>query len=234
MLDHQGMIYELVAPERRTTYPTVLISKNSDPAYSLARKVCESDAKVLVAEKVVNLDQTLKYLSGLVDERTDQLMANVNEEELKLNAAIRASLAADGLPLVTKWFWPGMAKACCVLTHDVDWLSYTPFHKAVLKAGAGPGRLLSLAVKGGIGKKNYGWNIPETVESESKRGVKSTFLLRTKYDEAQQLIKPTIDLLKKNGSEIALHATMSSYMEEDSLREELKSFKETVGNKSRL
>jgi hypothetical protein len=230
MLDHQGIIYEVVGPEHSATYPVVLISKDSDSAHSLAREVCESDENILIAEKVVNLEQTFKYLSGLVDEKTDQLTLNVNEEELKLTKAIRTSLSSAKLPLVTKWFWPGMAKACCVLTHDVDWLSYTPFHKAVLKGGVGPGRLLSLALKGVIGKKNFGWNIPETVESERRHGVKSTFLLRSRYDDAQHLIKPTIEVLKKNGFEIALHASMSSYMEEDSLREELRSFRETVGS----
>ena len=165
-----------------------------------------------------------------MDERTDQLTPSVNEEELKLTEAIRASLAAVKLPLVTKWFWPKMAKGCCVLTHDVDWLSYTPFHKVVLKGGIGPFRLLSLALKGGIGKKNFGWNIPETVESESKHGAKATYLFMTSYDHARDLIKPTVEVLRKNGSEIALHASMSSYKEETSLREELRLFREMMGS----
>ena len=57
MLDHQGIIYEVVAQERSTTYPVVLISKDSDSARSLARTVCESDENVLIAEKVVGLNR---------------------------------------------------------------------------------------------------------------------------------------------------------------------------------
>ena len=230
MLDHQGIIYEIVRPGSGATFPVVLISKDSGSGRSSARTACQSDEDILVAAETVDLELALRYLSGLVDERTDQLAPKLNEEELRLTEAIRAALSTAKLPLVTKWFWPGMAKACCVLTHDVDWLSYTPFHKAVLKGRVGPGRLLSLAFKGGIGRRNFGWNIPETVESESRHGVKSTFLLRTGYDEAKDLIKPTVEALRKNGSEIALHASMSSYVQEESLREELKSFRDVVGS----
>jgi peptidoglycan/xylan/chitin deacetylase (PgdA/CDA1 family) len=233
LLDHQGIIYEIVGERQATLYPVVLISKDSDSARSLARTACDSDEGVLFAEKLVDMEQIFRYLAGSVEEKTDRLAPKVNEEELRLTEAIRSALSAANLPLVTKWFWPGMAKACCVLTHDVDWLSYGPFHKAVLKGGFGPGRLLSLAgiaVKGGVGGKNFGWNVPETVDLESRHGVKSTFLLRTTYDDAQHLIKPTLEALRSKGFEIALHASNSSQSEEGLLREELRLFKEMVGS----
>jgi len=135
-----------------------------------------------------------------------------------------------GLPLVLKSNWPGGAKACCVLTHDVDWLSFSPFHKVVLKGLKNkPSRLPGLVYGGAVRGKNFGWNIPEIIELEKRYGYRSTFLMMTRYTEAKSLLAKSIELMRSSGCEIALHGSESSHLSVEALKAELELFRAEVG-----
>jgi hypothetical protein len=171
MLDHQGMAYQVIGRGGESRkYPIVLLSKSSEEPYSLARRSCDAESDVIVAEKVVAFDAVLPLLAGTAADRRDNFDLVVNKEEEKLLSAVRARLFGLNLPLVRKWYWPGTANACCVFTHDIDWFDYSPFHKQIVRESANPFRLLRLALDSLVRKKDYGWNIPETTALEQEYG----------------------------------------------------------------
>ena len=229
MLDHQGISYLAVGRDHESRkYPVVLLSRYSEEAYSLAVRSCDAESGVIIAEKVVAFDVVLSLLGGVVADKRDNFDLAVNAEEEKLLSAVREHLFGLDLPLVRKAYWPGSTVAGCVLTHDIDWFEYTPFHKQVLRQSANPLRLLRLAFDSWARKKDYGWNIPETVALELEHGFKSTFFFQTSYG-GKDLLERSADILKKESFEVALHGAETSYKDPESLSEELALFRKRTG-----
>jgi peptidoglycan/xylan/chitin deacetylase (PgdA/CDA1 family) len=258
MLEHQGVSFELVTPESSRlspissppsaadslranprSFPIALVSHRS--VNGLASAIQQTQGKgrhgatsssksVIVADEILDFERIGKLLRGERDNRKDNFVLEVNVEERKLVTALAQRMHDLGLPLVLKSQWPGRAKACCVLTHDVDWMSFSPFHKVVLKGLKNkplriPGLVYGAAVKG----KNFGWNIPDIIELEKKYGYRSTFLLMTRYTEARSLLARSIELMKSNGCEIALHGSESSHLGVEPLKAEMELFRAAVG-----
>jgi hypothetical protein len=123
--------------------------------------------------------------------------------------SIRRVFASKGLPLVAKSYWPNGAPACLVLTHDVDWFSYSPLHKSV-KQGKSLPRFSALVARYTLGKR-YGDNIRSTVQLESSMGVKSTFLFRTHYEADKDKLADSVRFCRNAGSEVALHSAKKAY-----------------------
>src|SRR5207237_9756382 len=129
-----------------------------------------------------------------------------------------------------KQFWPNQAIACCVLTHDVDWFTYSPFHKAIFQVKSDLPRRSKLLINSVFGgARDYGWNIPNIIKLEKDYGAKSTFLFQTDYGGENSFVEPSIKLLKSEGCEIGLHASHSSHKSEEALRTELKAFNTRTG-----
>ncbi|MGI0090848.1 MAG: hypothetical protein ACREBS_03980 [Nitrososphaerales archaeon] len=169
-------------------------------------------------------------LSGELGVKEDQFGLFVNTEAAKLVQQIEDQLAKLNLPLVRKWYWPKGAKACCVLTHDIDWLEYSPYHKAVLNRELGLAHATRLLLGNLFIRKNYGWNIPEMIDMEKGFGCKSTFFLRTEYaDREKKLVDSSVELLKKQEFEIGLHASHSSHKTSEALKSELSEFRRLFG-----
>lgn len=232
ILDHQGVCYEQVqtASASSKTYPVVLIADNSSQDSALlARGACASGENVVVASQIIDLNSILSSLSGLDNRAQDRLDMIVNEEEVKLTAEIKEALSRQGFPLVRKWFWPNFAKTCCVLSHDIDWLTYSPFHRAVLEGELGAFQIIKLAINNIFRRRDYGWNIPQMIELESKHGFKSSFYFQTSYEKGQALAEESIRALKEKEFEIGLHGYHSSHKDGAALKSELAKFHAMVG-----
>jgi len=231
MLDHQGVCYEAIdaGSPSLDDYPLVLASERSDKALSQAALCSVSKDDVIAASDVVDLNGVLECLSGLSRDKGDRFDLLVNQEELKLSAAVKNGLSRKGLPFVVKQFWPGQASACCVFTHDLDWFSYSPFHKAVFQVKSDLPRKSKVFIDSAFRGRDYGWNIPSILQLEKKYGAKSTFFFQTDYGEENSFVEPSLKLLKAEGCEIGLHAAHSSHKSEDNLRSELKAFNSRTG-----
>lgn len=223
ILDHQGIIYDVISMNTNRKYPLVMMSKYSEDAFSRAKIISEFPENAIVVEKLIDLNGVLRSLSGLEGKARDSLNVDVNLEESKLANVLRKALAAVNLPLVRKWFWPNGARACFVLTHDVDWFTYSPYHRVVLE-GTPKTRILKTICKNLIRRRNYGWNIPELIQLHQKSGIKSTFLFQTDYGELNPYFTKSVELLNAAGFEIALHASHNSHKNEGDLHKELDSF----------
>jgi len=231
MLDHQGVCYETIeaGSPSLANYPLVLVSERSDKALSQAGLYSVPKDDVLAASDAVDLNGILECLSGLGRDGGDRFDLLVNQEELKLSAALKNGLLRKGLPFVVKQFWPGQASACCVLTHDLDWFSYSPFHKAVFQVKSDLPRKSKILINSAFRGRDYGWNIPSILQLERKYGARSTFLFTTDYGRENSFVEPSLKLLKAEGCEIGLHAAHLSHKSEDALRSELKAFNSRTG-----
>jgi len=127
----------------------------------------------------------------------------------RLFQSIRSHFWARDLPCVTKSYWPQDAPGCLVLTHDVDWLDYSPAHRAVMK-GKAVHRYVGLLYGYAVGKR-FGPNIDYIIQLETSLGVRSTFLFRNEYPSAQERLPEAIRVCRASGSEIALHAAKKSH-----------------------
>ena len=231
MLDHQGVCYETIVGGSLSLedYPLVLVSERSDKVLSQEGLHSVSKDDIIAASDVVDLKSILECFSGLGRDKGDNFDLLVNQEELKLSAALKNGLLRKGLPLVVKQFWPGQAKACCVLTHDLDWFRYSPFHKAVFQVKSELPRKSKILIDSALRRRDYGWNIPSILRLERKYGAKSTFLFQTDYGQENSFVEPSLKLLKAEGCEIGLHAAHLSHMREEALRSELKAFNSMTG-----
>lgn len=231
ILDHQGIIYDLVSKESTKTYPVMILPEYDESALSIAKRSDVAENNVIICDKLVDIGRIRQFLSGETSTRDDQLDLFVNREEVKLVSEIRNQLANAGLPLVRKCFWPRRLGACCVITHDIDWFTYSPFHKVVLGGDLKIRQLIKLFLTNLLGRKNYGWNIPEMVSLEKDSGCKSTFLFQTMYPEAaEEYFAKSLEILKRQQDfEIALHASHSSHKDSRALDSELSSFHRNVG-----
>jgi hypothetical protein len=123
--------------------------------------------------------------------------------------SVRHSFFLKGLPFVTKTYWPEDAPGCLVLTHDVDWLSYSPLHKSVVRGRPGS-RYLGLLLRYAMGKR-FGYNFQSVIKTETEFGVKSTFLFRTHYASHAEKLEGAIRQCRDSGCEVALHAARKSH-----------------------
>lgn len=230
MLDHQGICYESIDASESSDkkFPAVVVAIGSESSVILAQNRCHLRENVLVLDHMVDLPKILKTLSGHDEASADRFEPFLNAEETKIVQSVRNAMSRLGLPLTVKWFWPGGANACCVLTHDIDWLAYSPFHKALLGGSLGPVRLMRLLI-GGVRGRNFGCNVPFTVQLEKKRNLKSTFFFRTEYPGGMESAQESVGLLRREGFEIALHASRSAYAERASLQAELDEFRREFG-----
>jgi len=227
MLDHQGISYEEIngqLPPASSKYPVVLIANYSSESYELARKSCLLEENVVIATRILNLELVLKCLSGTEDTKKDRFDLLVNQEESKLRDGIKDSLERLNFPLVLKWFWPGKSEICCVFTHDVDWFSYSPFHKVVLHGRPRIFSILKMLFESSVLRKDYGWNIPEIIEIQKKYGTKSSFYFQTHYEKGSSLLTKSVKMLRSENFEIGLHASHSSHETIDALKNELNLF----------
>ena len=231
ILEQQGVPFETVLKDEAMRHsPAALISKSTPEAYLRAIESCGKREDVLVAEEIIDLEAIKHLLCGLQDSKADNFDLPVNQEGGKLVAALGKRMAEKGLPLVLKATWPKGAKACCVLTHDIDFLSFSPFHKTVWTRFDHPLRFPKLLYHGVVKRKNYGWNIPETVELERRYGFRSTFLFMNRYKvDPNNYFERSLRSVKEGGSEIALHASESSHKTVEALDAEMESFRGRVG-----
>jgi peptidoglycan/xylan/chitin deacetylase (PgdA/CDA1 family) len=226
VLNHQGILFKEIrkATKADKKFPCVVLSRHEDSSYELARKHCEDEDGIVIAEKQLPLTTVLNALAGKVyGSLSDPMYPEINQYEIKLLNEIREKYRALNVPFVRKWFWPNFMKACCVLTHDVDWLYYSPWHFAVIRKKSIL-QLIKLAYQAVIHKRNYGNNIREIVSKEKARNVRSTFCFLkrarelTYYGVYQQEFLDMLRILRKEGFEIGLHGSSSSYRDLDILK----------------
>jgi hypothetical protein len=232
LLEQQGVSFKTVfTSDAIHSGPVALISQSTPEAHLRATESCGGKKEnVLVAEEIINLETIKQLLGGLRNYEKDNFDLPINEEGRKLVAAIGTRMAEIGLPLVLKSAWPKGSRACCVLTHDIDFMSFSPFHKVVWRRLDRRSRFLGLLYNGAVKRTNFGWNIPETIELEKRYGFRSTFLFMNRYkanDDAY--FERSLKLVKDGGSEIALHASESSHQTAEALDAEMKIFHERVG-----
>ena len=221
MLNHQGVLFEEVDLRGgRRTYPAVLFTSDASGLQSEARELCSSPDAVLAGDKFADLSGVLKCLSGLEDRREDRFRLFVNAQEAKLVAAVRGAFSDSGARLERKSFWPGKAVACCVISTDVDWLSYSPYHAAVARGRPSPGRLAGL-VYGSLTRKNFGLNFDVMADALRTHGGKSTVFIRSTYEKGEENLEPALAMLREQGFEIGLHGSEDSHTNLDTLNSQL-------------
>ena len=221
MLNHQGIHFEEVNPgSERRTYPAILFSSDSSGLRSEARGLCSAPDAVIAGDRFADLSGVLKCLSGLEDRREDRLSLFVNAQEAKLVAAVRGAFSDSGARLLRKSFWPGKADACCVISTDVDWLTYSPYHAAVAKGRPSPGRLAGL-VYGSLTGKNFGLNFDVMADALRTHGGKSTVFIRSAYEKGEENLGPALAMLREEGFEIGLHGSEDSHTNPDTLNSQL-------------
>lgn len=231
ILEHQGILYEEIqGGEAGEKYPAILMATSSADAFATAQRNCASSDSVVVAESHIDLGQILRCLAGQEDSRVDRLNLAVNEFEFKLMALIAKAFSATNTSLVRKCFWPGNARACCVITGDVDWLKYSPFHAAVVRGGRSPGRLASLLL-GYLAGKNFGMNFDEMVETQKQHNFRSTVFLRAAYDGGEENLVSAVNLLKHADFEIGLHGSEGAHTSLDSLNSQLETIAARTGQR---
>jgi hypothetical protein len=207
ILNHQGVIYTKITHEAKKpkqAFPCVILSSHSKEAYELASKICINEENVIIANKMIPLEGILRALSGVEDNLSDPMFPFVNQHEEHLIQKLIDIYSKLNLPFIQKGFWPSFAKACLVLTHDVDWLYYSPFHLVVLRRRP-LHKFLKLAFNSVFFKKNYGDNISYVVQEEEKRGLKSSFYFIPKYKFSLNFAN-AVELLRDKGFEIGFHA----------------------------
>ena len=228
MLDHQGVTYEVIPEMVRHKYPVVLVRGHSEREYETARQASQNEQGIVDADQAADIAMVASRLQGKSTSR-DCFEPYVNDEEEKLLSAIREAFFTAGLPLVRKWYWPSLAPACCVLTHDVDWFEYSPFHKRALAQSLNPARVSRLGYERLVKGRDFGWNVPETVELEKSHGFKSTFLFQTSYGRADLYLERSAKMLREESFEIALHGAGNSHKDKNALHEETRALRKKTG-----
>ena len=229
MLDHQGVCYDIIDPmSSGKQYPAVLLTKESDEGFRRALPLCESKENVIVVPRIVDLERIRRCLGGADVGERDSLEPSVNLAEHRLLQAIRDSMGRVGLPLVVKPFWPHGKEACLVMTHDIDWLRYSPFHKTVYRGPTAPLRKVRAGLLA-LGGKNFGWNLQYLAEPHGGITPRPTVFLRTGYEGDSDLSEDAVRVIREGGSELAIHAAHDSHLTIDNLRSELEAFKSLTG-----
>jgi len=222
VLNHQGILFKEIQkrPDNYEKFPCIILPHYVDEDYELARKHSEDEDNIIIAEREIPLNAILNALGGKFESSsTDLIYPIINQYEIEFLKKIKEKHRALDLPLMRKWFWPGFSKACCIMTHDIDWLYYSPWHFAVMRNKSVP-QLIKLAYQSLIHKRNYGNNIPEIILKEKQRNIRSSFYFLTKCRVYQQEFFKILERLKKENFEIGLHGSLSSYKNFNLLKNE--------------
>ncbi len=229
MLDHQGVSYD-DSTKASARYPIVLSIGDGTENRNREEEFRAHGGVVIHADAVLDMERIRGLLSGEVENRRDNFDAYINDQEGLLLAEVKKGLAELRLPLIQKWYWPEFAKAGCVLTHDLDWLVFSPMHRVAMRGPRSFLRQPVLLYKRVARKAKFGWNVPETIDAESTAGFRSSFFIKTKYEQAEQrLLGDTLRVLKESRADVGLHAAGASYRKEESLRKEVDEFREMFG-----
>jgi len=225
VLNHQGILFKEIRDIHSDyeKFPCVILPRYTDEKYTMAMKYCEDEDNLIIAEKEIPLNFILNALGGKSPgsstPSTDLLQPIINQHEIEFLTKIREKYYAQGLPLVRKWFWPNFFNACCIMTHDVDWLYYSPWHFAAIRNKSFP-QLLKLAYNSLIHRRNYGNNIPEIITREKHEEIRSSFFFLIKYEGYHTEFLDVLKALRKEGFEIGLHGSGSSYKDAGLLKRE--------------
>jgi hypothetical protein len=190
-----------------------------------------NEKRLIIVKEVIPLNEVLSGFSGNLDffEENTLKLPLLNDYEKKVLNEIKHRYFSADLPLIRKWFWPNYSKACAVLTHDVDWLYYSPFHKIVFKNKSlvDFGKLIIGSI---FKRENFGNNLSQIVKMENDLNFKSTFMFKTKYPEDKDFQKKVLEV-KESDCEIGLHAARKSHKDPMILEEEKKLMEETIKTK---
>ena len=178
------------------------------------------ETNIILANEKIDLDLVLSNLSGREQKQGDHLDLAVNQQEARLVTTIEEAMFNVGVPFVFKSFWPNEAEMCCVITHDVDWFTYSPFHKVVLGGPLGLRGFIGL-LYAYISGKDLGWNVPTILSINRPYGTKSTFFFRTGYDSLDTYLEKSVELLKSEDYDVGLHAAHFAHSNIDALRSEI-------------
>ena len=211
MLNHQGVIFEEFSDGR--DYPCIIKTDLGS---------CEGvkGHNVIIIDEIIPLDRITKILSGEFDYNLNY--PEINIYETQIIEEIRRVLHSQRLPFIRKWFWPDFAKACCLMTHDIDRLSIPPIYAR----RETPKRIKLLLYVLYYYKKyflrinKFDDYINKITDIETKYKVKSSFYFFPEYKEHKEFI----DILKKlkiEAFEVGLHSESENY-------EQLKNEKELL------
>jgi len=216
------------------------VDQASTPTETVACVISENDSvrgdtrlsgpAAIDINKFVDVGLAEQALRGVKKERGEFLSEPwLSAKAMELSDAIKQAFFHVGLPFVTKELWPKGAAGCLVLTHDVDWLSFSPLHKVVAQGKSGAKVLrLGLSYAGG---RRYGYNVSSIIQMEAEFGAKSTFLFRTSYTDAQERLVEAIKECKEAGCEIALHAAKGSHKSPEVMSREKSDLELSAGEK---
>jgi peptidoglycan/xylan/chitin deacetylase (PgdA/CDA1 family) len=176
----------------------------------LARKNCLVEKGIVIADKEIRLDDILRRFAGETEAQGDRFSRpDTNESEHRLFKRIEEVFFDQGLVMLRKWFWPDCRIACCVLTHDVDWFYYSPWHRAVFRRRTVP-QLIRLAYSSFICRENFGNNVSEMVQMEKQKGLRSSFYFLPKYNRNFEEFTSALRMLREEQLfEVGLHGYYS-------------------------
>jgi hypothetical protein len=212
MLNHQGVIFEEVVDG--TDYPCII--------YTGIEGEDVKTNNVINAEKIIPMDRIEIMLSGTLNQNLNH--PDVNKYEIKIVEEIRKVLYSQELPLIKKWFWPNFAKACCIMTHDIDRLSIPPIYARRETPNLIKFLLYVLYYyeKYILRVKKFNDYIDLIIDIETKYGVKSSFYFFPEYEEHEEFVN-ILKILKEKKSEVGLHSESENY---EQLKKEKKQLEE--------
>lgn len=212
ILNHQGILYKEIRKNSKTRekFSCIILARCTDENYELALRYCEAKNAILIVEKEIPLKFILLAFEGKIERsQNDLLYPIVNFYETILLEKIREVHYAFGLPFVRKWFWPNFYDVCCVITHDIDWLHYSPWHWAILR-GKSILQLIRLAYQSIVRRRNFGNNVSEIISRETRKNIRSSFFFLHKYKEINQReFLGNFKELQEHGFGIGLHGYYS-------------------------
>jgi peptidoglycan/xylan/chitin deacetylase (PgdA/CDA1 family) len=213
MLSHQGVLFEEFSAER--TYPCIIQTSSK-------RLEGTKDPKTIVADAIMPVDKIIMLLSGKSNISLDE--PEINKYELLLVDAIKKVFSDQNLPFIRKWFWPGFADYCCIITHDIDRLNIPPNN--FMRETPLLVKMLTYGIylyQSRLQKKSeFDDHIDLILELEKKHGVRSSFYFFPEYAEKERFSR-IIEDMRNDVFEIGLHSNATSREE---LIEEINQFRE--------
>lgn len=222
MLYHQGISCRKVTEAKGSDYVCIVPTETErakEAVVGLKRD------RTLVAEDAFDLKRVLLFFQGKERSSEDVLEPFVNFQEEGL---VKELNSICGERIMQRDFWPGGAHACCVLTHDIDWVSYSPFHRVVLsRVGVLKGAALALK---SITGQEYGWNIDKIIDMERSMGYRSTFMFMERYKN-DSLQRNGICVVGESGFEVSLHGSDGAHISAERMKSQLERIEKISGRK---
>lgn len=215
ILNHQGIIYKEIdgSAENIAKFPCIIIIGKKGNVYEKAKNYCETDNNIIIADEIIPINTVLSSFTGVLNEpylenklKTPQIV----KLEVEVVNKIRKCYYRLGLPFIQKWFWPNGAKACCIITHDIDTMNNSP------PFGLNTD-FMKYAIKKLFTKKAFNTNIDIILKEEKKRGFKSSFYFFTDYGKYQNDFLNNLRLIDE-GFEIGLHAPLHTHYDPVALK----------------